>query len=90
MMPKVYNKHHKNAPVDAVYIGRPGRWGNPYAIGVDGTRDEVIEKFRQHVLSNPVYRAMVKQELKGKDLVCFCAPQPCHGDLLIEVANAED
>ena len=37
--------HCKKAPFD-VYIGRPSKWGNPYSIGPDGTREEVIEKYR--------------------------------------------
>ena len=29
-------------------------------------------------------------ELKGKDLVCWCAPAPCHADILVELANPEE
>jgi hypothetical protein len=29
-MPKVYNKRHKNVPKDAVYVGRPSKWGNQF------------------------------------------------------------
>ena len=44
--PDVLNKKHLRASVpNSVYIGRPSPWGNPYAIGRDGTRDDVIAKY---------------------------------------------
>ena len=33
--------------------------------------------------------ARVRDELSGKRLGCFCAPLPCHGDVLAEIANSE-
>ena len=87
-MPRVLNKYKQTIPAGAVYIGRPSKFGNPFVIGRDGTRDEVIAKHRAHLLKNPDLINLVKRELRGKDLVCFCAPQPCHGDTLLEVANS--
>lgn len=87
-MPKVLNKHHlpdKQVPPDAVYIGRGSKWGNPFAIGRDGTRAQVIQKYRHHLTEEMKLEA--RRELRGKDLVCFCSPQACHGDVLLEVAN---
>jgi len=86
-MPKVYNMHHGDKPSDALYIGRPTKWGNPFVIGKDGTRDEVIAKYREWLLAKPELVELAKRELAGKNLVCFCAPNACHGDVLIEVAN---
>jgi len=86
-MPKVYNKYNRDAPADAVVVMRPGRWGNPFVIGRDGTRAEVIQKFRLVLEAQPGRIAELKQELRGKDLVCCCAPQPCHADVLLEIAN---
>ena len=80
-MPKVLNKRTDKIPDDAVYVGRPSRWGNPYKVGRDGTREEVIEKFTHFIV------AFNLSELKGKDLVCWCAPLPCHADILLELAN---
>ena len=68
------------------YIGRPTKWGNPFIIGLDGSRLEVIEKYmdwfitQQHLI-DALY------ELKGKNLVCWCSPCDCHGDFLLELAN---
>ena len=80
--------HCKKEPYD-VYIGRPSKWGNPFTIGKDGTREEVIEKYRQwiktqHHLMNSL------NELKGKTLGCWCTPKPCHGEVLIELIEAQE
>lgn len=83
----VLNKRKSDAPAGAVYIGRGSKWGNPFRIGLDGDRAAVVAKHarwlrRQHHL----LRAL--DELRGRDLICFCAPLACHGDLLSRLANA--
>lgn len=85
-MCKVYNKY-STVPARSVYIGRGSAFGNPFVIGRDGDRDAVCDKYKEMVASNAVLRAKIKSELRGKDLVCFCAPKRCHGDLLLELAN---
>ena len=81
--------HCKKEPFD-VYIGRGSKWGNPFVIGKDGTREEVIEKYRAYILSRSDLLADLWQ-LKGKVLGCWCDPEPCHGDVLVELAeNAVD
>ena len=87
-MPKVYSKKDKVYPADAVYVGRPTRWGNPYSIGRDGTREEVIEKFRW-LAEEPSFSQVIRDNLRGKDLLCWCAPEACHADVLLEIANAD-
>ncbi len=84
-MPKVWKKGNPNIPTGAVYIGRPSKWGNPFIIGRDGTRAEVIEKYRAWLARS----GLDPHELHGHDLVCFCAPLACHGDILLELANKE-
>lgn len=71
-----------------VFIGRPTKWGNPFRIGEDGTREEVIAKFREYLAGRPDLIKAAKCDLRGKKLACYCAPKPCHGDVLAEVANA--
>lgn len=83
----VYKDPSARSRPDSVYIGRPGPWGNPFVIGEGGTREEVIEKYRGYLRDNPEFAKLVKRELKGKNLVCFCAPKPCHGDVLLALAN---
>ena len=77
--------HNKRSKFD-VYIGRPSKWGNPFAIGKDGDRDTVIEKYRSWLLRQPLLMKAL-DELEGKVLGCWCAPQACHGDVLSELAN---
>lgn len=90
-MPKVLNKHAmRSYQPGAVYIGRGSRFGNPFKIGEPGpdgrpmSRDAVCERFEKEVLPNLDVR-----ELRGKDLVCFCAPYRCHGDAILRKANAD-
>jgi len=86
-MPAVYNTHHKNAPKDAVYIGRGSKYGNPYISGKDGNRDEVCEKYIAMVEADLKLKAEFVNDLRGKNLVCFCKPKRCHGDYLLFIAN---
>jgi len=69
-----------------VYIGRPTKWGNPFIIGRDGTRYEVIKKYRRYLLNNSKLLSEI-ESLRNKVLGCFCAPLPCHGDVLVEFLN---
>ena len=91
MGPKVWSKRSgaDKAPSGAVYIGRPTKWGNPFVEGTDGTREEVIAKFRAHAIATGLWKDAMR-ELKGKHLVCWCAPLACHGDVLLAFANAGD
>lgn len=94
-VPVVLNTHRlsrhvevRSNPPERVYVGRPTKWGNPFTIGEHGTREEVIEKFRVYLHNSDTMMAWAR-ELKGKDLVCFCAPLPCHADILLEFANKD-
>jgi len=78
--------HCKKEKYD-VYIGRPSVWGNPFTIGQDGTREEVIDKYREYLKSSPELLARLS-ELEGKVLGCWCAPQACHGDVLLAQISA--
>lgn len=86
-MPQVLNAKvvGKTVP-NAVYVGRPTKWGNPFSIGLHGNRQEVIELFKNYLANRPAL-IMSLDELKGKDLICWCAPEPCHADILLELAN---
>lgn len=77
--------HCKKAAYD-VYIGRPSKWGNPFVIGKHGSREEVIEKYKNWLLNNKILMLSLPQ-LKDKILGCWCAPLACHGDVLLELAN---
>ena len=69
-----------------MYVGRPTKWGNPFEIGVDGSREEVIEKYGKWIQTQPALLDDLP-ELCDKVLACWCSPKPCHGDILLQLAN---
>lgn len=79
-----------------VYIGRGpdpktgevGKWGNPFILGKDGTRREVIQKYKEWILKQPELLNSIG-ELQGKRLGCWCGHKLCHGDVLVELADKE-
>jgi hypothetical protein len=83
----------RRVPDGAVYIGRANpraglagsRWANPFPIGRD-TREAVIAQYRRWLCDQPELVAALP-ELRGRDLVCWCAPLPCHGDVLLVLAR---
>ena len=79
--------HCRREPYD-VYIGRPSIFGNPFRIGRDGTREEVIAKYAAWVKTQPQIMAQVPS-LRGKRLGCYCSPDACHGDVLARLADEE-
>ena len=85
-MCRVLNKHHAGVPAGAVYIGRGSKWGNPFRIGPDGDRSAVIAKYERWLADqHQLLRAL--DELRGRDLVCWCAPRACHGDIIRHIAD---
>lgn len=86
MKPRVLNRHHTGNEVSE-YIGRGTKWGNPFVMGYDGDRGQVIQKYKEYLDNHPELKEAAKKELKGKHLLCFCAPLPCHGDILLKLAN---
>lgn len=90
--PKTIVVHFKKSPYD-IYIGRPSIWGNPYSHKEDtiaefkvATREEAIAKYRDYILNKPELMSKL-EELRGKRLGCWCRPQKCHGDILIELLD---
>ena len=90
--------HSDAAPQGAVvvYIGRPSPLGNPYKIGADGDRDEVIRRYRQWLEHALRFKPEVKKEFwrikrlsMNNDIAlqCWCSPLPCHGDVIKEMLD---
>lgn len=69
---------------NCIYIGRGTIYGNEFIIGKDGTREEVIAKYKAWFYSRPNIMYLARIELINKTLVCHCAPLPCHGDVIAE------
>ena len=92
-------KGHRGDPeyADVVYVGRPmhrGGWhldgsplASPYRPGPDGTREEVMEEYRTHLLSHPELLALLPT-LRGQRLGCWCLPEKCHAEIIAELADA--
>ena len=83
-----------------VYVGRPSKYGNPFrAENFDyefpetkrrsplSAQEDAVEAFREWLESHP-HLEEIKLELRGRNLACWCSlDQPCHADVLLEVAN---
>lgn len=89
----VTNRHTSKTTPDEVYIGRGSVYGNPFKIGTDGDRAAVIAKYRRYLWvelnkkGSPLLAGcqdLAYQIMDGESLTlsCFCAPKPCHGDIL--------
>jgi hypothetical protein len=101
-MPQVLNVRHLPGfterqpiiPPGAVYIGRrnaryrlpASKWANPFSIRRETDREAVIETYERWLQQEPHLMAAL-HELSGLDIVCWCAPLPCHGDVLLRLAN---
>lgn len=81
-MPQVYNGRFKNYPKDAVWVDRRSQFGNPYIMQSEAERDMVCDAFEQNTLPH-----LNVTELRGKDLICWCAPKRCHADAILRKAN---
>lgn len=87
-------------PENTVYVGRPGKWGNPFKPGMvireQGTL-EVVKELKTVKDCIDWYKKWLRymgkiediRELKGKNLACWCKEgEPCHADVLLEIANS--
>ena len=81
---RVVNAKYEDYDID---IGRGTKWGNPFIIGVHGTRKECIEKYKRMILSDKKLLVDIPG-LTGKVLGCSCKPKACHGDILADLANS--
>ena len=88
-MPKVLNKRTDVIPPDAILVDRTTKWGNPFRIRVHTLSQykEAVNYFRGYAEERLVREPNWLELLRGKDLVCWCAPLPCHADILLELAN---
>lgn len=75
-------------PKNAIYVGRPTIWNNPYEMKTYGRAGSLL-LFRHHLGARPWMVAEARRQLKGYDLICSCPlDKPCHADILLELANS--
>ncbi|NIQ88771.1 MAG: DUF4326 domain-containing protein [Deltaproteobacteria bacterium] len=90
-------------PENAIYVGRPTRWGNPFDWKefIDQWQHESQAKFLagwlyKDWLDGKIHQWIAARNklltsldiLRGHDLACWCAlDEPCHADVLLELAN---
>lgn len=90
-MPRVLNKRTHGIPAGAVYVGRPTVFGNPFHMHSEKSRNLVCDQYENWIMAPEQLsvRVRIKRELRGKDLVCWCAPKRCHADTLLRIANED-
>ena len=94
-LPDVKNRRRTgNIPQGSVYVGRPSKWGNPFKIGLryQGRildRQGAVDVHEYWLLNSEKGLKLMGDigELRGKDLVCWCSPLPCHAYTLLREAN---
>ena len=80
---------HAHVVGNTVLIDRRTRWGNPFRLGVDGDREQVIARYRADLWRRIRAGEIALEELAELDgcwLACWCEPLPCHGDVLARAA----
>jgi hypothetical protein len=89
-MPKIYSRRDRQSvPADAVYVGRPSVWGNPFPMHSESERDAVCDKFEAYAVERFERNPEWLDPLVGKDLVCYCTPRRCHAETLLRLANPD-
>ena len=69
---------------DYIPIHRGTQWGNPFKIGKDGNREEVITKYEKYIKGRPDLLADLPKLVK-ENLGCYCSPRKCHGHILVKL-----
>ena len=77
-------------PANTVKVCRPGKWGNPFRACADRDAADAVYAYEWWIREQGGKALLAElSELKGKDLACWCPlDQPCHADVLLELANA--
>jgi hypothetical protein len=75
-------------PPNTIYVGRPTKWGNPFPVGNGVTAATAVAYYRSSQCLHALIISFDLLKLRGKNLACWCAlDQPCHADVLLELAN---
>ena len=84
----IYNRSKPSTiPEGAIYVGRGTDWGNPFVMRSEADREDVCNQFELYALWRLRLEPDWLKPLKGKNLVCHCAPKRCHAEMLMKLAN---
>lgn len=85
--PRLWNRTDPDRPKKCVSIMRPGLLGNPFIVGIHGTREQCIDQYERWVRYSwgGSFAFQRIGELDDVDLVCCCTPMPCHGDVHLKI-----
>lgn len=88
-MPRVLNIRHEKISTSDARVDRMTKWGNPFAMRHESTqeRDRVCDAYERWIKQRPQLIEEAKNELRGKNLACWCAPKRCHAETLLRIAN---
>ena len=77
---------------NAVYCGRPSVYGNPFFMKNESMRAQVCDQYREWIYqpAQAWLRAKMKEDLIGKDLICWCAPARCHCETIREIVESKE
>lgn len=77
-------------PYDAVYVGRPTAYGNPFVLRHEKDRDKILIQYATWLMDDKQrwLRDHMRRNLRGRHLVCWCSPKACHADIVLIVANS--
>lgn len=95
--PRVIHWRDREKAPGVIYVGRAAPrlglpaspFANPFRIGPDGGRTDVIQRYRSWILGRPDLLLRL-HELRGRPLACWCAPEPCHADVLAPLVDADE
>jgi hypothetical protein len=78
-------------PKNTVSVARPTGYGNRFHVGLPAnpTVADCVRRFREEQVAE--YEGSPLERLRGKNLACWCPlDQPCHADVLLELANTPE
>jgi hypothetical protein len=90
-MKRIQRKRTKGwkMPLNAIYVGRPTKWGNPFQLDKETQREVAISAYEGWLRQKLRRDRHFLDPLKGKDLACWCPlDKPCHADVIIKILEA--